>query len=164
MGTFFEWAWRIILTGLVAGNIFWVKRWINAREKWEDKHQEKEETYLKEGGIVTRDKFFEFCGGMMAKCPLFDRVSHIINWKTEIFSKGGAMTKDDHSLSEEKLVTRFISGVKDFFSEHNRMVDDRLAGIKTVIEANAKNVDLVMKGQLDISQRIDQHLEAHAKK
>lgn len=168
MEPFFDWAWRALLTAIVAGNFFWIKKWMKDRETWEKEHgtdhKKKDEEYLRAGGLVTRDKFFDFCDGIRAKCSLIPRVDGLCMWKGEIISKGGIMSKDEYRESEDKLATKLITGIRELFNEHNQIVDQRLGAIKGVIDANAKNLDLVVKRQGEVVTRIDQHLANHSKK
>ena len=155
MSPIIEWLWRGFLTLLVAGNIFWIKRWIGKREKWEEEHDRRLMMYANEGNIVTRDKFFDFCEKVRRNCPVIDMVS----WRNGILSKGGVMSKDEAHGYFGNLSRDILSSIERLFSEHDQKTEATVEGIKTQIDANAGKLDLVIKRQQEVVSRIDHHID-----
>lgn len=159
MAVWIEWAFRTLLILLVAGNLFWIKRWIQRVEEWQRNHDKRVEIDVKEqlkaGGLVTRDLWFEFCQGVRDKCPIL----LLTSWKEAISNEGGVMTRKDWDEERGKDEERLIKGIERLFSEHDGKVEAIVGGLKQTIEANAGKMDLVIKRQNEVVQRIDRLYE-----
>ena len=155
MNSILDWIWRAGLTLLVAGNIFWIKRWITKREKWEEVHDQRIADYAVEGNLVTRDRFFDFCEKVRQGCAVIG----IANWKDDILSKGGVMTKDEAHDGFGKISQDILGSIERLFSEHDKREEANLRGIRETIDANADKLDLVIKRQEAVVSRIDHHID-----
>ncbi len=83
------------------------------------------------GGIITRDDHFEFCAHERAKCPIV----RIVEWKNELYEKGGPMTMAEHTVfSKEELKAVTDNVCKDIM--HNREL--MMTELK-LIQATIKN-------------------------
>lgn len=100
----------------------------------------------KEGGTVTRDKFFDWCREKQAKCSegMNCRLCEIEDWRQDMFERGGPLMMQNHEIICEKVTTKmagiFIAKLDDSLNHHRELVKKELEVItlrfeKSVMQA-----------------------------
>ena len=88
----------------------------------------------KEGGIVTREKYFQWCNENRMKCPAFSEVDIISRWKTNMLEKGGVLTKTEHEVLCQNITEKLMCRVDESFNRHREWVGDHLVLIQSNME------------------------------
>jgi len=108
--------------------LFWVKRWINARDR-------QEEEWLRQGGIVTRERYYAWCEAQKTKCPAIVMAGTLSTWREGMVEKGGPLTKSEHTdLCKEitsEAADRFTEKLEELFKHHREWVSQELKIIQT---------------------------------
>jgi len=86
----------------------------------------------KEGGVVTRDKFFLWCEEKQSKCSssMNCKIEDIVEWRNAMFEKGGPVLSKDHDEICDKVTTKaaatFARMVDERFAHHRELVTAQL--------------------------------------
>jgi hypothetical protein len=82
------------------------------------------ETIEKEGGVVTRDKHFQWCGEKQSTCSegVNCRLCEIEEWRKDMYGKGGPLTVQGHDPICEKRASVLVSMVESSLKHHQELV------------------------------------------
>lgn len=113
------WVIQGIIGLLVVMNSFWIKRWIGA---WDAQKKQWDE----EGGVVTREDHFAWCGQNQEKCPAFLGFKMLVDWRNGMLEKGGPLTRMEHTavckeISKE-IGDHFCERLDEMFEHHRTLV------------------------------------------
>lgn len=102
---------------------FWVKRWIGEMDI-------EKEAWKKEGGLLTRDKFFEWCQNNREGCPAGKQIKAMMEWKNGVLEDGGFMPREEHTqICKEitrEISNHFTDRIKELFDNHRQWVAQEL--------------------------------------
>jgi hypothetical protein len=94
------------------------RKWKEGIEKWK-------ETIEKEGGgIVTRDKHFQWCGEKQSTCSegVNCRLCEVEEWRKDMYEKGGPLTTQGHDIVCEKRANVLVSMVENSLKHYQEIV------------------------------------------
>ena len=101
----------------------------------------------KEGGTVTRDKFFDWCREKQAKCSegMNCRLCEIEDWRRDMLEKGGPLTLQPHDVMCEKVTSRVASifgeKLSDSINHYNSLIKKDLELMKKDLEIAVLSVN-----------------------
>lgn len=114
---------------------FWVKRYISQQDR-------EQEAWAKAGGVVTREKFFEWCNQHQASCPACFGFRQMTDWRDGMFDKGGPLTKGEHTMMCKEIVKETMLNITeklDQLFEHQReWVGQELRLLRTEISKDRR--------------------------
>jgi len=106
---------------------FWIKRWVNQQD---DRWKKYEEEWMNQGGVVTRNKFFDWCLEGKSKCAALISYGTLIEWRNTMLSKGGPMVKEEFlALSKEmnkEVNEKFCERIDELFEHHREWVGQEM--------------------------------------
>jgi hypothetical protein len=82
------------------------------------------ETIEKEGGVVTRDKHFQWCGDKQSACSegVNCRLCEVEEWRKDMYEKGGPLTTQGHDVVCEKRASVLVSMVEKSLKHYQELV------------------------------------------
>ena len=102
---------------------FWFKRWINQQD-------EERQGWVREGGLITREKYFNFCKDQQSRCPACGAYRILMEWRNGMLDKGGVMLKGEYlALSKEmtkEMTENFCERIDELFEHHRQWVGQEL--------------------------------------
>jgi hypothetical protein len=107
---------------------FWMKRWINLRDA-------QEEGWAKQGGLVTREMFHQWCAAQQLKCPALAKTGALCDWRFAVADKGGVLTKNEHTSMCKEIImevsNHWADRLEELFNHHREWVGQELKIITT---------------------------------
>jgi hypothetical protein len=143
-----EWLWRGLISLLLVGNWYWVKRYIASNDKWKQDLDERSLAFEEKGGIVTRDKHFEWCKDAMTKCSAGPLAQSLTDWRQQMYEKGGALTKAEHTELCKEVAGVFGDRVSEIFSHHREIMAQEMKLVRTELSKD------LLKSMADLKREI----------
>jgi hypothetical protein len=139
-----------VLFGIIA---FWVKRWINMQDRLQ-------EDWLRQGGVVTREKFGFLCEQARSNCIAGNSYGALCDWRENIMEKGGPLTKGEHTAIckeiTKEVANHFSDRIEELFDHHREWVGQEL---KLIAQEQGSIRDLLKRQIKTEAGRWDQHSE-----
>lgn len=136
---------------------FWVKRWIGQQDR-------QQEEWLKQGGVVTRERLEIFCNQSRSKCPAGAGFNLLCDWREGIMDKGGPLARNEHTAIckeiTKEVANHFTDRIEELFNHHREWVGQEL---KLIIQEQSSLRDLVKRQIRVEANRWDQHDERAGK-
>jgi hypothetical protein len=119
-----------------------IKREANKFSEWLKKMGEEE------GGLVTRELYFQWCRDQQTKCPACGGYQTLTQWRNGLMDKGGVMTKGEHTpLCKEitrEVADSFCAKLDELFAHHREWVGQELK----IISGQSKILLTLFKKQI----------------
>lgn len=105
----------------------------------------------KEGGLVTRDKFFSWCTTSKQNCPAMAAFAAMTEWRTDMLEKGGPLTRIEHANACDEITGRVMKRIDECFSIHKQWVADQLQIIQTTMDGK------ILKEIAEVKKEVSRH-------
>jgi hypothetical protein len=140
-----EWVFWIVQLAiglLIAGNFFWLKRYIEKNDEW---RRGVDENFQQDGGVVHRGQYFDWCKENRAGCPVHD----ICSWRSAVIEEGGVLTRDRHDEICEKNTLRVLSKIDECFHSYRELVAGQLALMASTFETKILKEIKLLKSEIE---------------
>jgi hypothetical protein len=88
------------------------------------------------GGLVTRDKFFEWCNKNQRECAACIEVKELADWRQGMSDKGGIVTREEMAQKLENVTDKVMNRITECFDHHRGWVDGKLNTMQASTEKN----------------------------
>jgi len=103
----------------------------------------------KEGGVVSRQKYFEWCKKAQEECPIGTEIKELHHWRMNIMEEGGIMTTKEHQITDYSSHEKLIKKMEASFYSQRGWVEDRLNLVKAELEKS------ILQAIVDLGRTIE---------
>ena len=132
---------------------FWIKRWIGQQDR-------QQEEWLRQGGVITREKLDIYCHASQKNCPAGIGYDTLCDWRENIMEKGGPLARNEHTAIckeiTKEVANHFSDRIEELFDHHREWVGQEL---KLIAQEQGSIRNLIKSQMRTEAGRWDQHDE-----